>query len=354
PDLHPSSCFHGRCRVHVASMTDAASLTLDRLHKQYGNITALLDVSLTLNAGDVTALLGPSGAGKSTLLRLIAGLEYPTSGSILANDAPLSTPKKITPPEKRGIGLVFQDFALFPNMTAAQNVSFSLKALSKPEKASAALEWLETLGIAHRADAYPHQLSGGEQQRVAIARTIAAKPKAIMMDEPFSGLDPENREAVRSAALNAIRAANIPTLLVTHDPEEALAHADKIAILERGVLLQTGTPDALYTRPNSKTVASAFGILNTVQADALPKAWKGILPHTEGKLYYRPEAFEISASDISQNAMATAINRIGAAHKISAKLETGAQISFTTVLTAPPKPSTTITITPRPHLFYAF
>ncbi|MEL8056235.1 MAG: ABC transporter ATP-binding protein, partial [Pseudomonadota bacterium] len=237
-------------------MTKQASLTLKSLHKQYGKVTALADISLDLYAGEITALLGPSGAGKSTLLRLIAGLEYPTSGEILSNGQALSSPKSMIPPEKRGIGLVFQDFALFPNMTAAQNVSFGLKTLSKAETSEVTAKWLDALGIAHRSDAYPHHLSGGEQQRVAIARAIAAQPAAIMMDEPFSGLDPDNRDAVRNVALEAIRAANIPALLVTHDPEEALAYADQIAIIENGHLLQTGSPDDLYAHPVSKTVAS--------------------------------------------------------------------------------------------------
>ncbi|MEO1642632.1 MAG: ABC transporter ATP-binding protein, partial [Pseudomonadota bacterium] len=265
-----------------------------------------------------------------------------------------STPEKLTPPEKRGIGLVFQDFALFPNMTAAENVSFSLKTVRKQNKLALATRWLDTLGIAHRADAYPHHLSGGEQQRIAIARTIAANPTAIMMDEPFSGLDPENRDAVRSIAFNAIREANIPTLLVTHDPEEALAYADQIAILDKGQLLQTGPPDDIYTKPKSKAVASAFGKLNALQTKDMPTSWKTVLPNTPSDIFHRPEAFEVAESSLSTPVTVVAINRIGAAHKISAMLANGTQLDFTSVLTRPLKSGDVIPVSPRPHLFYAF
>ncbi|MEM1087358.1 MAG: ABC transporter ATP-binding protein [Pseudomonadota bacterium] len=335
-------------------MTDTASLTLEDLHKRYGHVIALSNVNLTLNAGEITALLGPSGAGKSTLLRLVAGLELPTSGSIRANTDLISTPSKMTPPEQRGIGLVFQDFALFPNMTAAQNVAFALKGQGKTKRRDIALQWLKALGVAHRADAYPHQLSGGEQQRVAIARTIAAHPKAIMMDEPFSGLDPDNRDAVREASLNAIRKANIPALLVTHDPEEALAHADNVSIMARGEILQTGTPDDVYIRPASKTVASAFGSLYSLGADAIPQAWIPILPQTNTKLFYRAEAFHIENGPTSEDAELTRIYRVGAAHRLHVTLGNGSEINFTTLLNKHPKIGDIVSVRPRPDLVYAF
>lgn len=335
-------------------MTETSALFVQNLSKRYGAVTALTDFEITLKPGHITSLLGASGAGKSTLLRLIAGLEYPSSGEIRTHDKVLSTPEKIIPPEKRGIGLIFQDFALFPNMTASQNVMFGLKSSSSAEKKDHAIFWLETLGIASKSDAYPHQLSGGEQQRVAIARAIAAKPTAIMMDEPFSGLDPSNRDFVRTIALNAIREARIPALLVTHDPEEALAHADQVSILDEGRLLQTGSPDDLYLRPASKTVASAFGILNTVNQSDLPEPWKPLISDASATLYYRPEAIDISDNDVSVPLQIKAMRRIGASHAVDGIFENGISITFITILPAQVQLNDTIRVRPRPELFYPF
>ena len=191
------------------------------------------EASLTLDPGKVTALLGGSGAGKSTLLRLFAGLEPVDAGEIRLSETVLSSTNKTVPAEKRRIGLVFQDFALFPHMTALQNVRFGLKRLPRPERTPVAENWLNRLGLQARINAYPHELSGGEQQRVAIARALAPKPIAILLDEPFSGLDPALREGVREIALSAVREAGIPALLVTHDANEAMAYADYLAVNAR-------------------------------------------------------------------------------------------------------------------------
>ena len=335
-------------------MTEQPALIMQNISKKYGPVTVLEDFNMRLEPGQITSLLGRSGAGKSTLLRLIAGLEFPSWGEIRAHTNVLSTPKKLIPPEKRGIGLVFQDFALFPNMTAAQNVIFGLKGITALEKADVAALWLNRLSITHRAEAYPHQLSGGEQQRVAIARAIAANPRAIMMDEPFSGLDPYNRDAVRNVALSAIRQANIPALLVTHDPEEALAYADQVAVLEEGHLLQIGSPDDVYLSPTSKTVAKAFGSVHSIARIDLPAPWRSMITGTSSVIHYRDEALKISDDPAAIPAIIKDIKRVGAAHKIVAKFENGTSMTFAAILKTSAKLGETVKIIPRPELFYAF
>lgn len=248
----------------------SAALSARGVTRRYGPRAVVDQVSLTLPPGQITALLGGSGAGKSTLLRLFAGLEGVDEGEISLGGEVLSAPGRTIAAEKRRIGLIFQDFALFPHLTAARNVAFGLKHLPKAEAASRAQAWLARLGLEPRAGAYPHELSGGEQQRVAIARALAPEPAAILMDEPFSGLDPSLRDSVRDAALDAIRAAGIPALLVTHDPAEALEHADRIAILSQGKLLQEGSAADVYTRPVNAAVAGALGPLNRIRAGHAP------------------------------------------------------------------------------------
>lgn len=247
-----------------------AALSAHQVTRRYGDRAVVDSVSLTLPPGQITALLGGSGAGKSTLLRLFAGLEGVDEGEIRIGGDVLSAPGRTVPAEKRRIGLIFQDFALFPHLTAARNVAFGLKHLPKAEAAARAQAWLARLGLEPRAGAFPHELSGGEQQRVAIARALAPEPAAILMDEPFSGLDPSLRDSVRDAALDAIRAAGIPALLVTHDPAEALEHADRIAILSQGKLLQEGPAREIYTHPASAAVAGALGPVNRFTAGAAP------------------------------------------------------------------------------------
>lgn len=232
--------------------------------RQYGKTEVVSQASLELLPGRLTALLGGSGAGKSTLLRLIAGLEPVDSGDIHIGKTLLSKPGKTVPAEKRRIGLVFQDFALFPHMTALQNVCFGLSKRKSQAAKTTALNWLSELGLKDRASAYPHQLSGGEQQRVAIARALAPEPAAILMDEPFSGLDPALRESVRDIALSAVRAAGIPALLVTHDASEAMMYADHLAIMLAGKIIQQGEPNAVYTQPVDVETAAALGPINHI------------------------------------------------------------------------------------------
>jgi len=230
----------------------------------YDGLAVVLEASIEVSPGKVTALLGGSGAGKSTLLRLFAGLEPVDGGQIRYGDDVLSSTDTTVPAEDRKIGLIFQDFALFPHMTALQNVCFGLKHLPKDQAKRVGTDWLARLGLASRADAFPHHLSGGEQQRVSIARALAPEPRAILMDEPFSGLDPALKIDVRRAALLAIREAGIPALLVTHDAEEAMAHADHLGVMRGGVIVQQGDPETIYTQPVDPETATALGPVNII------------------------------------------------------------------------------------------
>ncbi|MEO1101285.1 MAG: ABC transporter ATP-binding protein [Pseudomonadota bacterium] len=244
---------------------------MDRLEavnvtRSYGEDTVVDAVSLALEPGAVTALLGGSGAGKSTLLRLLAGLEPVDAGEVRLGGQVLSSRRKTVPAEKRRVGLVFQDFALFPHLTAAENVAFGLAHLEKGAARQEADAWLGRLGLSARAGAYPHQLSGGEQQRVSIARALAPKPAAILMDEPFSGLDPALREAVRDSALAVVRAAGIPALLVTHDAHEAMISADRLAVMRAGRVVQAGLPEEVYSSPVDIETAAALGPVNVFHA----------------------------------------------------------------------------------------
>jgi iron(III) transport system ATP-binding protein len=264
--------------------------------RRYGARAVVDNVTLSLAPGEITALLGGSGAGKSTLLRLLAGLEPVDAGEVRLGARILSAPGRTIAPEQRRIGLIFQDFALFPHLTAARNVGFGLKHLPRDQAAATVDRWIGLLGLTDRAGAYPHELSGGEQQRVAIARALAPEPAAILMDEPFSGLDPALSGSVREAALAAVRAAGIPALMVTHDPAEALESADQIAILSGGRLLQSGTAEDVYRRPTSLAAARALGAVNVFARVRLPAPWQAALPQPGESIGFRPEGVRLDPS----------------------------------------------------------
>ncbi|MEM5517316.1 ABC transporter ATP-binding protein [Henriciella sp. AS95] len=275
-------------------MSGQLPLVADGVSRAYGDKRVVNKASLTLRPGEITALLGMSGAGKSTLLRLMAGLESVNEGTIRLGDKVLSSTSEHVPAEDRHIGLIFQDFALFPHLNAIDNVSFGLSRMAKNERRRIALDWLDRLGLSHRANAFPHQLSGGEQQRVSIARALAAKPVAILMDEPFSGLDVTLKSDVRRIALDAVSAAGIPALLVSHDASEAMRDADRIAVMKDGAILQEGTPEDLYLHPNSLAVARALGPLQSIRREQMPESWRAQLPEAESYCL-RPEAIRMVA-----------------------------------------------------------
>ena len=233
----------------TAGATFAGQLTFENVSRRFGKTAAVEDVSFTLRPGEIACLLGPSGCGKTTLLRIAAGIDKPDSGRLLFDGQEMAGPSRFVPPEKRNIGLMFQDFALFPHLPIIDNVAFGLNSLPRSEARGIALHALERVGLAHYANSYPHNLSGGEQQRVALARALVPRPQVLLMDEPFSGLDQRLRESVRAETLTLLRETRASCLLVTHDPVEAMGLADRIFLMRQGRLIQAGTPEELYRNP---------------------------------------------------------------------------------------------------------
>lgn len=254
-------------RPHTrAGVTFAAELVFENIRHDYQGQFTLDGVSLHAEPGEVLCLLGPSGSGKTTLLRLAAGLEVPRQGRILLNQQEISGPGVFVPPERRGVGLMFQDFALFPHMSVFDNVRFGLNALSESESRNEARVALERVGLTQYADQFPHALSGGEQQRVALARALSPRPSVLLMDEPFSGLDSRLKDTVRDETLAILRETRATALMVTHDAEEAMRIADRIALLKEGRLVQVGTAEDLYCRPVDLFTAAFFSELNVFDA----------------------------------------------------------------------------------------
>ncbi len=229
-------------------------LKIEDLVVRFGTVKAVDSVSFGVRRGEVICLLGPSGSGKSTLLRVIAGVERASGGRVVLDGQEVDGPGGFVEPEHRHVGMVFQDYALFPHLSIRQNVAFGL---SRRERA-AVQEMLAELGLGAHAQSYPHQLSGGERQRVALLRAMAPKPRVLLMDEPFSSLDSRLRDEVRRRTLDFVRASGTTTVIVTHDPDEALRIADRIALLDRGGLVQLGTPEELYCRPKTLFAARFF------------------------------------------------------------------------------------------------
>jgi len=240
-------------------------LEVKNLSRSFGNLTVVDKISFQIFSGQVTCLLGPSGCGKSTTLRMIAGVEKPSSGQIFVDEELTSSAYFQVPPEARSIGLMFQDFALFPHLNVQQNVYFGL-AGSKEFKEKRSLDLLERVGLAHLAFNYPHSLSGGEQQRIALIRALAPQPKIMLMDEPFSGLDDRLRDEVRDETFNLLRSEDAAVLMVTHDPQEAMKVADEIALMRDGKILQRGAPYNIYNAPVDLKALQFFSDANSIQA----------------------------------------------------------------------------------------
>jgi len=252
-----------------AGVAFASELAFENIEHDYQGQQTLRGVSLIAAPGELLCLLGPSGSGKTTLLRLAAGLEEPRQGRILLNKREISGPDVFVPPEQRGVGLMFQDFALFPHMSVFENVRFGLNALSQAESKKQALVALQRVGLSDLADQFPHALSGGEQQRVALARALSPRPSVLLMDEPFSGLDSRLKDTVRDETLAILRETRATALMVTHDAEEAMRMADRIALLNDGQLVQVGTAEDLYYRPVNLFTAAFFSELNAFECTVL-------------------------------------------------------------------------------------
>tara|TARA_B100001123_G_scaffold427025_1_gene542017 strand:- start:7257 stop:8336 length:1080 start_codon:yes stop_codon:yes gene_type:complete len=240
----------------------AAGLLTKNLSFSYGDANTIDEVSINVPWGTVTALLGPSGCGKTTLLRLIAGLERPKSGTIQTARETLSTSDHITPPEKRRIGMVFQEGALFPHLSVAENVAFGLdKEALRNQAVESALELVGLSGMGSRS---PESLSGGQRQRVALARALAPKPEVLLLDEPFANLDPALRVELRTEMATLLQQLNITSVFVTHDQEEAFVMGAQVIVMRNGQVLQCATPSELYSRPANRWVATFVGEANVL------------------------------------------------------------------------------------------
>ncbi len=291
--------------IHTDGDQRDTGLTVTGLSHSFGPQQILKEISLNVAPGEILCLLGPSGCGKTTTLRLIAGLEELQTGRIAWNDLVLAGPGLNVPPEKREVGLLFQDFALFPHLTVAENVAFGIKGLPAEERQTRVHEVLDQVGMLRYATNYPHYLSGGEQQRVALARARAPRPKIFLLDEPFSNLDTRLRNQLRDLCLHVLKNSGSSSVIVTHDPEEAMFMGDKVAVMRDGVVVQVGSPEELYFRPNSAFVAGLFGEVNEITGRVVdghvvtpigrvcaPNLNEGV----EVDVLVRPEALHVSES----------------------------------------------------------
>lgn len=309
-------------------------LTINSLSKSFdkGKTYALENVSFNLKAGQVCAIVGESGSGKTTLVRLIAGLERPDHGSIAMNDKIIASLDKFIQPEKRKIGLVFQEYALFPHLTILENVLYGIsKVRNKKKKAQ---EMLDLVGLSDMGKRYPHQLSGGQQQRVALARALAPEPSLLILDEPFSNLDTMLRTQLRNEVFEIIKKTEVTVLFVTHDTQDALSVADEILILQKGKVIQKDVAANLYVKPNTLYVASLFG--NTVHINKnLQNAFRCPLKQDcchairNEKIIVSPSSAEADCEYITAAQVIKQI-QLGDSTQLVLKLESGEQLTVMT------------------------
>jgi len=304
----------------TAAATFAGRLAFENVNLSFGKVKVLHNVSFELEPGEIVCLLGPSGCGKTTLLRIAAGIERPQSGRVLIDGIEVAGPSAFVPPERRGIGLMFQDFALFPHLTILDNVAFGLGSLKRAEARSEAEKALGRVGLANYASAYPHALSGGEQQRVALARAIVPRPQVMLMDEPFSGLDQRLRESVRTETLALLKETRATSMLVTHDSVEAMEMADRILLMRQGRLIQSGTPRDLYQHPIDAQAARFFSDMNELVGpvrDGRAETPLGSFAASHCNsgeaaiILIRPQAFELSRNGVGAEGYVLSVHYLG-------------------------------------------
>ena len=309
------------------------------LAKKYGTLSAVSNFSLHLRKHEFISILGPSGCGKSTLLRLIAGLEVPSAGQVFLHEKEISGKKISLPPERRKFGMIFQDFALFPHLSVEDNIAFGVTG-SASEKQQRVTELLKLVSLPQLAKKMPHQISGGEQQRIAVARALAPRPRLILMDEPFSNLDYQLRQQLRSDIREILKHEGVATILVTHDQAEAITFADRVLLMHNGKLVQSGTPKEIYQHPQTLWASSFVGEANRLKVkwqDSALISPLGLLavPADIGKemqiMMVRPEDFILeSRTDDEANGVVKYVDFSGSVQTIGVELKSGETIQVST------------------------
>jgi len=289
-------------------MSGIPTVSLSGVGKSFGARKVADDISFNVAAGEVVCLLGASGSGRSTVLRIIAGIERADEGRVSVGGLEVDGPGGFVQPEKRRVGLVFQDLALFPHLDSSGNAAFGLFRAPKAEAKARAAELLDLVGLREHAGAFPHHLSGGEQQRLAVARALAPRPQAMLLDEPFSGLDDRMRESVRGDVLALLRGEGTATVFVTHDPDEALRSADRIVLLREGKIVQQGVPAMVLNSPADVGAAAFFSSINAfsgwVQNGAAATsvgavATAGMVDGAAVTVVFRPRDLEVAAGGLA-------------------------------------------------------
>ncbi|MGH6860858.1 MAG: ABC transporter ATP-binding protein [Phyllobacterium sp.] len=313
------------------SQQTQAVLRLDAVNRRFGATDALKDICLEIIPGEIICLAGHSGCGKSSLLRIIAGVDSPDSGTLWMHGEEIAGPRRFVEPEARNIGFVFQDYALFPHLTAEQNILFGLKSLPRHEARARAMEVIEHVGLQPLVKRYPHMLSGGEQQRVALARALAPSPAVLLMDEPFSSLDSGLRQKVRDETLSLLRKLGTTVIMVTHDPEEALSAGDRIILMRKGQIVQTGTGYDLHDRPNCSYAADFFGAFNKVPGIYRNGRIETAIGHyrcetslaqgSSALAYIRPQAIALNGRDSPLTGRITARLFLGDCEQLTVRVE---------------------------------